>query len=153
MSKKTELKIVQNKIVIYYFTNILLKATGEKFDPNEIEEYLKMTVDDYNSNNLSLSIDEGIKWLEYRIISFAYSAIGLNKRQLGAKSSFLKKADIYRKKCDKISSISRVNEMVKLDKAQKQAKLEGNSKKRVEILKTMSNRVKGYTRLAKAGKL
>jgi len=93
--KKTELQIIQDKIVISKFKNILLKTTKEKFDSNEIEEYFKMAVDDYNANNLSLSSDDTIKWLEYKIISIAYTVIGLNK----LKKLFIKKAGIYKNKC------------------------------------------------------
>lgn len=99
MLKKTELQIIQDKIVVSWFKNILLKTTKDKFDSNEIEEYMKMSVDDYNGNNLSLSTDDTVKWIEFRIVSFAYTAIGFNKTQIKSKNFFLKKAETYRNKC------------------------------------------------------
>jgi len=96
--KKTELQTVRDNIVISWFKNILFKATKEKFDSNEIEEYIKMSVDDYIGNNLSLSTEDTIKWLKYRIINFASTALSYNKTQLKSKNLFLKKAKTYRNK-------------------------------------------------------
>jgi len=99
--KKTLERIlkIQDKIVTVRFKNILYKITEEKFDANEIEEYLKMSIEDYNGNNLSLSTEDMIKWMEYRIISFACIAIGLNKAKAYRKK-FLSLAKVYRKKCE-----------------------------------------------------
>ena len=154
----------------------VLKVTGENFDGDEINEYIAMALDYLDAcDGLCFNEKEFFKWLKYKVIRTAYTVIGLNESighngqiiRRGLKpfdsklsTAILKKGDRYEKKCSdlecsfrRFSSSGRIKEMKKLNESQKQAKLEGNSKKRVKILKTMSNIVKNYTELAKTGNL
>ena len=95
MPKKTDLKVVQDKIVMHYFKHFLEhEIPNEKFEDNETELYFSMSTDDYNANKLSLTTENTVKWLEYRVISFAYSALGVNRRSLSQRNLFLERAKI-----------------------------------------------------------
>ena len=58
-------------------------------------------------------IDSAInEWVNYRVLSFASTAVGLNEEDSRKKSRFLKKAEIFRNKMPYIEGVYTKNEQV-----------------------------------------
>ena len=72
------------------------ESTKEHFDDEEITAYLMMALEE-------LCCKDAInRWIKYRTLSFACTAIGLNEKNNKRKSLFLKKAAMLRSKMQAI---------------------------------------------------
>jgi len=68
------------------------KNTKKRFDNDEIAMFIMMAIEEL------CCIKIINKWIKYRILSFANTAIGINEKNCQRKSKFLKKAAVLRGK-------------------------------------------------------
>jgi len=84
---------------------LLKKKIKEQFDKEEITAYIVMALEEL------CCIDSAInEWVNYRVLSFASTAVGLNEEDSRKKSRFLKKAEIFRNKMPYIEGVYTKNE-------------------------------------------
>jgi len=80
--------------------NAAFKITGEKFDQEEIDAYLLMALEEFICWNKSLSAQDFKRWVKFKILQFACSALSINST-LEKSRKFRKKASYYRNKTAK----------------------------------------------------